>query len=128
VPGTYSVRANASGFGRVARRDIAVGVGQIVRTDLALQLGTQNRTVLVEGTPPIMNTTGAMISTTLEIKAINELPLNGRLYTKLLDYTPGGAGRLFYFGNYEGFRYTVGAPGILQIPSSFSLGGDPPLS
>ena len=32
--------------------------------------------------------------------------------------------KLFYFGNYEGFRYTVGAPGILQVPSSLSLGGD----
>ncbi len=33
--------------------------------------------------------------------------------------------KLFYFGNYEGFRYTVGAPGILSVPSSLSLGGDP---
>jgi len=32
--------------------------------------------------------------------------------------------KLFYFGNYEGFRYTVGAPTILQVPSSLSLGGD----
>ena len=32
--------------------------------------------------------------------------------------------KLFYFGNYEGFRYTVGSPGILQVPSSLSLGGD----
>jgi hypothetical protein len=33
--------------------------------------------------------------------------------------------KLFYFGNYEGFRYTVGAPGILSVPTSLSLGGDP---
>ena len=257
VPGTYTVRATAPGFNQTERRDIAVGVGQTLRIDLALQPGTQNQTVLVEGTPPIINTTSAMISTTVESKQINDLPLNGRLYTKLLDYTPGIAGRpggntptyssngagtmanmwmldgvddvnefaasgplfgattssdeltilpldsvqevnvianpraefgweegavvnvglksgtndlhgsayaygrdtildakspylqglpkaddlfqqfgasigghiikdkLFYFANYEGFRYTVGAPGIVQVPSSLSLGGDP---
>lgn len=258
IPGTYSVRVTAPGFNPTERRDIAVGVGQILRIDLALQPGTQNQTVLVEGTPPIINTTSAMISTTVESKQINDLPLNGRLYTKLLDYTPGIAGRpggntptyssngagtmanmwmldgvddvnefaasgplfgattsadeltilpldsvqevnvianpraefgweqgavvnvglksgtnqihgtayaygrntpldakspylgpdlpiaddqfmqfgasiggpivkdkLFYFGNYEGFRYTVGAPNIVQVPSSLSLAGDP---
>jgi hypothetical protein len=257
IPGTYSVRVVAPGFNPTERRDIAVGVGQILRIDLALQPGTQNQTVLVEGTPPIINTTSAMISTTVESKQINDLPLSGRLYTKLLDYTPGIAGRpggntptyssngagtmanmwmldgvddvnqfaasgplfgattsadeltilpldsidevnvianpraefgweqgavvnvglksgtnalhgsayaygrdtaldatspylgglpkaddefkqfgasigghivkdkLFYFGNYEGFRYTVGSPGILGVPSSLSLGGDP---
>ena len=93
VPGTYTVRAAATGFAPIERRDVTVGVGQDVRVDLGLQTGTQNQTVLVEGTPPIINTTSAMISTTVESKAINELPLSGRLYTKLLDYQPGVAGR-----------------------------------
>jgi hypothetical protein len=256
VPGTYSVRATVSGFNTTERRDIEVGVGQIVRIDLALQPGTQNQTVLVEGAPPLINATNSMISTTIESKTINDLPLSGRLYTKVLDYTPGVAGRpggntptyssngagtmanmwmldgvddvnqfaasgplfgattsadeltilpldsideinvianpraefgweegavvnvglksgtnslhgsayaygrdtaldaaspylgplpkaddlfkqfgasiggpivkdkLFFFGNYEGFRYTVGSPSILQVPSSLPLGGD----
>jgi hypothetical protein len=93
VPGTYTVRVTAPGFNPIERRDVAVGVGQIIRIDLSLEPGTQNQTVLVEGTPPIINTTSAMISTTVEAKQINDLPLSGRLYTKLLDYTPGIAGR-----------------------------------
>jgi hypothetical protein len=74
VPGTYTVRVTAPGFNPIERRDIAVGVGQIIRIDLSLEPGTQNQTVLVEGTPPI-NTTSAMISTTVEAKQINDLPL-----------------------------------------------------
>ena len=257
TPGTYSIRVEATGFNVSQRQDVVVGVGQDVRIDLALQTGNQTQEIIVTGTPPIINTTSAMISTTIEPKTLEDLPLNGRLYTKLLDYTPGvtghpggntpnyssnGAGlmtnvwmldgvddmnqfamsgplfgattsadeltilpldsiqevnisanpradygwgqgavvnvglksgtnalhgsayaygrytgwdakspylgplpkaddlyeqfgasiggaiikdKLFYFGNYEGFRYTVGAPGILQVPSSLSLGGDP---
>ena len=75
------------------RQDVAVGVGQDVRIDLTLQTGAQSQEVVVTGTPPIVNTSSAMISTTIETQAINDLPLNGRLYTKLLDYTPGVAGR-----------------------------------
>jgi len=93
LPGTYTVRAEATGFGPAERQGIAVGVGQELRIDLSLQLGQQTQTVVVTGTPPIINTTSSMISTTIESKAVNDLPLSGRLYTKLLDYQPGVAGK-----------------------------------
>src|SRR5271165_1374834 len=93
VPGTYNVRAEAAGFNIYQRQDIAVGVGQDVRIDLALQTGNQTQEVIVTGTPAIINTTSAMISTTIETKSLEDLPLNGRLFTKLLDFTAGVAGR-----------------------------------
>jgi len=93
TPGAYNIRAQATGFNVTQRQEVAVGVGQDVRIDLGLQAGNQTQEVTVTGTPPIVNTTSAMISTTIEPKTINDLPLNGRLYTKLLDYTPGVAGK-----------------------------------
>src|SRR6202521_4079743 len=93
VPATYTVRAQASGFSAAERQGIVVGVGQELRIDLSLQPGQQTQTVVVTGTPPIVNTTSSVISTTIESKAVNELPLSGRLYTKLLDYQPGVAGK-----------------------------------
>jgi hypothetical protein len=92
VPGTYTVRAEATGFRVIQREEITVGVGQELRIDLALQTGTQTQQVIVTGAPPIINTTSAMISTTIDTESINDLPLNGRLYTKLLDYAPGISG------------------------------------
>lgn len=92
VPGTYSIRVEAKGFSAAVRRDVAVGVGQDVRFDLALQTGAQTQEIIVTGTPPIINTTSAMISTTIETKTLEDLPLNGRLFTKLLDFTPGVTG------------------------------------
>src|SRR5665213_2531353 len=92
VPGTYNIRAEAKGFNISQRQDVGVGVGQDVRIDVALQTGNQTQEIIVNGTPPIVNTTSAMISTTIETKTLEDLPLNGRLYTKLLDYTPGITG------------------------------------
>ncbi len=93
TPGAYTVRAEAKGFNTVERRDLVLGVGQDLRVDLSLQTGSQSQTLVVEGTPPLINTTNAVNSTTIGAEAINDLPLSGRLYTKLLDYTPGVAGR-----------------------------------
>src|SRR5580700_1075761 len=66
VPGTYNIRAEAAGFNISQRQDVAVGVGQDVRIDVALQTGNQTQEVIVTGTPPIINTTSSMISTTIE--------------------------------------------------------------
>jgi len=74
VPGTYSIRVEAKGFSAAVRRDVAVGVGQDVRIDLALQTGAQTQEIIVTGTPPIINTTSAMISTTIETKTLEDLP------------------------------------------------------
>lgn len=48
--------------------------------------------LLLAALPAIINPS-AMISTTIETRTIEELPLSGRLYTRLLDYTSGVAGR-----------------------------------
>ena len=49
-------------------------MGQDVRIDLALQTGNQTQEVIVTGTPPIINTTSAMISTTIETKSLKICP------------------------------------------------------
>src|SRR5579863_4438157 len=61
VPGTYNIRAEAPGFNVSQRQDVAVGVGQDVRIDFSLQTGNQSQQLVVTGTPPIVNTTSAMI-------------------------------------------------------------------
>jgi hypothetical protein len=103
-PGTYTVRAEAKGFKTIERSDIAVGVGQDIRIDLTLQPGEQTQTVTVTGAVPQVNTTNAQLGGTIENQEINELPINGRQYTHLLDYHPGilakpGAGSQGFLSN-----------------------------
>ena len=89
TPGTYLVRAEAKGFQTVERTGITVGVGQDVRADLTLQPGEQTQTITVTGEAPQINVSNAQLGGTLENQPLNELPLNGRQYTHLIDSRPG---------------------------------------
>jgi hypothetical protein len=93
TPAQYTVRAEATGFKAVERSNIALGVGQAVRVDLQLQPGEQNQTVTVTAEAPLIDTSNEVISNTIETITLNELPVNGRLYTKMLDFQPGIIGR-----------------------------------
>ena len=71
------------------RTGISVGVGQDVRADLTLQPGEQTQTITVTGEAPQINVSNAQLGGTLENQPLNELPLNGRQYTHLIDSRPG---------------------------------------
>lgn len=89
TPGTYSVRAEAKGFQTLERTGITVGVGQDIRADLTLQPGEQTQTITVTGEAPQINLSNAQLGGTLENTPLNELPINGRQYTHLIDSRPG---------------------------------------
>jgi hypothetical protein len=89
VPSTYTVKIEFKGFKTIERQNVEVGVGQEVRLDLTLQPGDQAQTVTVTEAIPIIDTTNAVLSSTLQTEALSELPINGRLYTKVLDFQPG---------------------------------------
>jgi hypothetical protein len=89
VPSTYTVKIEFKGFKTIERQNVDVGVGQDVRLDLTLQPGDQAQTVTVTEAIPIIDTTNAVLSSTLQTEALAELPINGRLYTKVLDFQPG---------------------------------------
>jgi hypothetical protein len=89
IPGTYTVRAEAKGFKIEEHTAIDVGVGKEVRVDLVLQPGEQTTTVTVTGELPMVNTSNAELSRTLEDIAVQELPVNGRNYQYLTYTRPG---------------------------------------
>jgi hypothetical protein len=89
IPGTYTVRVEAKGFKLEEHTAIEVGVGKEVRVDLVLQPGEQTTTVTVTGELPLVNTSNAELSRTLEDIAVQELPVNGRNYQYLAFTRPG---------------------------------------
>ena len=89
TPGSYSVHAEFMGFQALNRTGISVGVGQAVRADLAMQPGAQTQTVTVSEAVPLVNTSNEVLSSTVESPQLSELPINGHLYTKVLDFQPG---------------------------------------
>src|SRR5579863_1878212 len=89
LPGTYSVRAVATGFKTAERMGLLLEVKQDIRVDLVLQPGDQAQTVTVTEEAPQIETTNATLGGTLSNEAINDLPLNGRNYQNLLVLRPG---------------------------------------
>jgi hypothetical protein len=89
TPGKYTVRAESMGFKTAERSNIDLGVGQEGRVDLQLQPGEQNQTVTVTGEVQLIDTSNEVISNTIDTRTLTELPISGRLYTKLLDFSTG---------------------------------------
>src|SRR6266567_223454 len=89
IPGTYTVRAQSSGFRTVERQNILLEVGQEIQVDLKLQPGAMAETITVTEAAPMVETTNATLGGTLSNQTINDLPLNGRNYINLLTLRPG---------------------------------------
>ena len=89
IPGTYSVRVTDMGFQTFERQNIALGVGQAASIDAQLTPGQVTQTVEVTASAPLINTTNAVVSNTLEAQTIGNLPMNGRNFNNLLTLQTG---------------------------------------
>jgi hypothetical protein len=88
-PGLYKVFVEARGFSTEAIRDIKVDVGAQVNIPIHLTLGRQDATVTVDGSGLTINTTDAAVSTVIDRKFVENIPLNGRSFQDLISLTPG---------------------------------------
>jgi len=88
-PGKYTVSATAPGFGDVKSSDVTVTVGGKTTLDVSLSpAGVSNNQVTVTSESTI-ETTRTSISTTVDQKAIENLPINGRNFQDFATLTPG---------------------------------------
>jgi len=117
LPGTYTVRAEATGFKRIEHSSLLLEVGGNLRVDLTLQPGEQTQTVQVTGEAPAIETTNATLGGTLSNETINELPMMGRSYQNLLVLLPG---MMIYPG---GGGWTMSTNGSRPEENSFVLEG-----
>ncbi len=88
-PGSYTVHATAAGFSQSEVKDVVVNVGGKTPLDLRLSVGGTSGTVTVSSDTPTVETTLTSISTTVNSRAIENLPVNGRNYLDFATLTPG---------------------------------------
>ena len=74
-PGIYRVQVEADGFKRHVRDNVTVAASTTVRVDLVLELGSVSETVEVSGSLLTVQTEDAKVSTSVENKLVDELPL-----------------------------------------------------
>jgi hypothetical protein len=88
-PGPYNITVEANGFRTVHQNGIVVEVDQRARLDIALTVGSITETITVQGNAPLLNTSDASVSTVIGNRFVENLPLNGRSFSSLIDLTPG---------------------------------------
>jgi hypothetical protein len=88
-PDAYTLRVESRGFKTFTREGMQLGVGQDARVDVTLQPGEQTQTVTVTEALPLIETTTATLTGTIDNQTANEVPLNGRNYINLLSLRPG---------------------------------------
>ena len=88
-PGEYSARADSPGMSPQTTPRLQVDVGGTTELTFKLAVAGASETVTVSGEPPMVESQPSGISTLIDERAINDLPLNGRRYTDLALLTPG---------------------------------------
>lgn len=87
--GSYDLQASAQGFQTTVRRGVTLTVGAQTVVDFSLSVGQAQQTITVEGQVSTVDTVSSTVSSYVEQKQINDLPLNGRNFTDLVALVPG---------------------------------------
>jgi outer membrane receptor protein involved in Fe transport len=97
-PAEYTVTVSASGFADYKANPVIVEVGRV--TELTPKLGVAGTTQQVEvtGEAPEVNTTSPDFAPTLNLVAIQNLPINGGRWSNFVLLTPGVNNNLSGFG------------------------------
>jgi len=81
VPGTYSVKAELSGFRPAALANLVVNADVTVRADMTLEVGNVSDTVTVTGESSLLDTTSALNQAVLDRKTLDSLPTGHDLWS-----------------------------------------------
>jgi len=105
LPGPYNITIEATGFKTIHQNGVAVEVDQRARLDFALTVGSNTESITVQGSAPLLNTSDASVSTLIGNQFVENLPLNGRSFSSLIDLAPGVV--LIPSNQYEGGQFSV---------------------
>jgi hypothetical protein len=88
-PGNYDLTATKEGFQTAVYTGIVVNTARTTNQTVTLMVGKVAQTVTVEGAAPVLQTTATTLSSTVETKGLNDLPLAGRAVLPFALLMPG---------------------------------------
>jgi hypothetical protein len=93
--GSYKIEVSASGFSTVVVAQVPVTAGSVYTVPVKLKLGQQATAIEVSAAAVSVDTTTATQSATIPGDVVQNVPLNGRDFTQLIQTAPG-------YGGYSG--------------------------
>lgn len=88
-PGNYKIVVTKQGFATDTVTNIVMGVNQAASFNFTLNPGEVSQQVTVSAETANVESTTSELGTVIATRAVNNLPLNGRNFTELLELTPG---------------------------------------
>ena len=88
-PGDYDLRISRDGFRTVVQSNVTLVVNQTATLDVSLAAGSLIDTVTVAAEAVALETSTSELGVAVIKEQVNDLPLNGRNFTQLLNLTPG---------------------------------------
>jgi hypothetical protein len=89
APGDYSARVAAQGMSPEVTPQLHVDVGAASQLKFVLTIAGAHENVTVSGAPALIETQPSAVSTLLDERALNDIPLNGRRFSDLALFSPG---------------------------------------
>jgi hypothetical protein len=89
MPGDYSVTAEAKGFKKAIRDNVALLTGDVRTVDIELQVGSATESVTVSEEAPIIDVTNTSTAKALDDRTVRDLPVMTDVVTSMIQYTPG---------------------------------------
>lgn len=88
-PGHYHVQVSKIGFKTIIKADVTLNVQSALALNFILPIGATSESVTVDAASSSINTSDASVSTVIDRKFVENIPLNGRSFQDLISLTPG---------------------------------------
>jgi hypothetical protein len=88
-PGKYQVQVEAPGLRTVVSQGNVVTVDNATVVNVALSVGSTNEAITVSAATPLVDTTSSSLGEVLSASEVMSLPLNGRIFSQLVQTVPG---------------------------------------
>jgi len=93
-PALYQIAVSAESFKTTVLNDVSVRITETTTINVSLAVGNRVEKLIVNGSPPILQTDGPQLGRVVDSRAVAGLPLATRNFTQILTLSPGTASYL----------------------------------
>ncbi len=90
-PGLYQIEVAANGFKTAVSRDVPVRITETTTINVSLAVGSRVEKIIVNGSPPLLQTGGPQLGRVVDSESVASLPLASRNFSQILTLSPGTA-------------------------------------
>jgi hypothetical protein len=88
-PGLYGLEIEKPGFKKLVKPNVILHVQDALEINFEMTVGEVTESITVEAGSPPLNTSDAAVSTLIDKRFVDNMPLNGRSFSSLIDLAPG---------------------------------------